>query len=66
MTARGWEKEEISVFLVEVRRDFKNPRLKMQHDGSELFSLRMRILRPTDDVCSFIVYAQKPTDAPGA
>jgi hypothetical protein len=33
MSARGWEKEEIIVFLAEVRRDFKNPRFQMQHDG---------------------------------
>jgi hypothetical protein len=33
MIARGWEKEEISVFLADVRRDLKNPRFQMQYDG---------------------------------
>jgi hypothetical protein len=33
MTARGWEVEEIKVFLASVRQEFKNPRFQMQHDG---------------------------------
>jgi len=31
-TARGWSVEEVQVFLIDVRKDLKNPRLYAQHD----------------------------------
>lgn len=33
LTMKGWKMEEIQVFLADVRKDFKNSRLQMQHDG---------------------------------
>jgi hypothetical protein len=33
MTSRGWEIDEIKVFLASVRNEFKNPKFRMQHDG---------------------------------
>lgn len=47
MTARGWEKEETSVFLSDVGRDFNNnPKFQMQHDGQKLLSLRTWLPNP--------------------
>lgn len=33
LTMKGWKLEEIQVFLADVRKDFKNPKMQMQHDG---------------------------------
>ena len=33
LTAQGWEIEEIQVLLAQVRNDFKNPKMRMLHDG---------------------------------
>ncbi|KIW07998.1 uncharacterized protein PV09_00944 [Verruconis gallopava] len=33
MTSRGWDIDEIKVFLATVRNEFKNPKFRMQHDG---------------------------------
>lgn len=33
LTAQGWKLEEIQVHLAQVRKEFKNPKFRMQHDG---------------------------------
>ncbi|KAF1815802.1 S-adenosyl-L-methionine-dependent methyltransferase [Eremomyces bilateralis CBS 781.70] len=33
LTMKGWKREEIMVFIADVRKDFKNSKLQMQHDG---------------------------------